>query len=89
VEGRSSAGPQDSGTPAAPGQAAAADAVDKMPKTEAEWRAFAALSPAERSATYLRSIRSMILFFTVLTVIGLVLGLLLGFGVLHSTTATN
>lgn len=45
--------------------------VDKFPKSPAEWAAFAALPAPERSAVYLRSIRAMLLFFTVLVVIGL------------------
>jgi hypothetical protein len=76
---------RDASQPATPNQSAAADAVAKMPKTEEEWRAFALLTPAERSAAYLRSIRSMVLFFAILTVVGLVLGVLMGSGVLHAS----
>jgi len=66
-------------------QTPTADTVDRMPKSEAEWRAFALLSPAERSAVYLRSIRSMVMFFTVLVVVGLVLGFLTAFGVMSAS----
>ena len=45
--------------------------MDGFPRTPTEWSAFALLPAAERSAVYLRSIRAMLLFFTVLTVIGI------------------
>ncbi len=55
-----------------------AKAVDRMPKTDAEWAALAQLPAADRSAAYLRSIRGMVLFFTVLAVVGLALSFFLG-----------
>ena len=57
---------------AANGLTDAKDRVDRMPSTPEEWATFAALPAADRSATYLRSIRSMLLFFTVLVIVGLV-----------------
>lgn len=54
------------------GPTEAKDRVDRMPSTPEEWAAFAALPAADRSAAYLRSIRSMLLFFTVLVIAGLV-----------------
>lgn len=66
--------------------------VDKFPKHPAEWKAFAALPADERSAIYLRSIRAMMLFFTVLTVIGIVstiILLLIGTSSAHDTTTVN
>jgi hypothetical protein len=68
----------------APGNA---KAIDKVPKTGAEWAAFAQFSPAGRSAAYVRSIRAMVLFFTVLALIGLALGLFLGLR--HATSANE
>ena len=56
----------------ASGMGDAKDRVDRMPSTPDEWAAFAALPAADRTATYLRSIRSMLLFFTVLVIVGLV-----------------
>lgn len=55
----------------------AVPSVDRFPKSPADWAAFAALSAADRSAAYLRSIRSMVLFFVVLTIIGIVVCVLL------------
>jgi acyl-coenzyme A synthetase/AMP-(fatty) acid ligase len=46
--------------------------IDNFPKSPAEWAAFAALPAAERSAVYLRSIRATLLFFTVLTILGII-----------------
>lgn len=66
--------------------------TDKFPKTPAEWTAFTALSAAERCAIYLRSIRSMMLFFTVLTVIGIIAGFILaliGIDAANSTPTVN
>lgn len=66
--------------------------VDKFPKSPAEWKAFAALPAVDRSAVYLRSIRAMMLFFTVLTVIGIVAGIVLalvGINAASDTTSVN
>jgi hypothetical protein len=66
--------------------------VDKFPKHPAEWRAFADLPADERSAIYLRSIRAMMLFFTVLTVIGIIstiVLLLIGINAANDTTTVN
>ena len=52
--------------------------VDRMPTTPKEWEAFAALPAADRSAVYLRSIRSMLVFFTVLAVLGVIGVFILG-----------
>ena len=66
---------------AAPAPAAAAPtalpSIDRFPKSAADWAAFATLSAADRSAAYLRSIRSMVLFFTVLAIIGIIISVLL------------
>lgn len=58
------------GTPAVP-------RVDAFPKSDEDWRAFATLPAAERSAVYLRSIRAMLLFFTVITVLSAAAALVL------------
>ena len=66
--------------------------VDKFPKHPAEWRAFAALPADERAAIYLRSIRAMMLFFTVLTIIGIIstiVLLLIGISVANDTATVN
>lgn len=56
--------------------------VDRMPRrTLAERRAFAQLPVEERIAAYLRSLRRMAMFFTALTVVSLVVGLVLGLAV--------
>lgn len=52
--------------------------VDRMPRDPAEWAAFAKLPAADRAAVYLRSIRTMVLFFTVITAIGLIAAVVLG-----------
>ena len=52
--------------------AEAKDRVDRMPSSPEECAAFSTLPAADRAATYLRSIRSMVLFFTVLVIVGLV-----------------
>jgi hypothetical protein len=49
--------------------------VDSMPLDRST---IANLSPAERSAIYLNQIRKMMIFFVVLTVIGIVAGVILG-----------
>jgi hypothetical protein len=46
--------------------------VDRFPKSAQDWAAFAALPAEVRSAAYLKSIRSMLVFFTVLTILGIV-----------------
>ncbi len=64
--------------------------VDKFPKHPAEWKAFADLPADERSAIYLRSIRAMVLFFTVLTVIGMVVTIILVLiGISEASSATT
>jgi len=50
----------------------AKDRIDRMPSTPQEWSAFAALPAQDRIATYLRSIRSMLLFFTVLGIVAVI-----------------
>lgn len=65
---------------------------DKFPKTPAEWTAFAALPAVDRTAVYLRSIRAMVLFFTVLTVIGLtatIILMVIGINSASDTTTVN
>jgi hypothetical protein len=69
---------------------AATEKPDQFPKSPADWAAFAALPAPERSAVYLRSIRAMVLFFTVLTVLGITATLILmviGINAANSTTA--
>ena len=66
--------------------------VDRFPKHLEEWKAFAALPADERAAIYLRSIRVMMLFFTVLAVIGIVstiILLLIGISAAHDSTSVN
>jgi hypothetical protein len=67
--------------------------IDKFPKNLAQWAAFAALPVEARSAVYLRSIRAMLLFFTVLTILGLIAGVILALVGIHvidqSNTTTN
>ena len=66
--------------------------VDKFPKHPEEWKAFVVLPADERAAVYLRSIRSMMLFFTVLTVIGIVTTIvlvLIGVNAANDTTTVN
>ena len=55
--------------------------IDRIPSQNAtkETRdAFAALSPDARAAAYLASIRKMLIFFTVVTVISLIAGFVIG-----------
>lgn len=47
--------------------------------TAAEKAAFAALAAEERSAAYLNSIRKMLIFFVVITVLGLISGAVFGY----------
>lgn len=77
--------PRKSSTPAP----AAEPAVDKFPKSREEWGAFAALPAVERSAVYLRSIRGMLVFFTVLTVIGIAAAFILGMMGIHAIDQNN
>jgi hypothetical protein len=56
-----------------PGAQAMRPSVDRFPKSDQDWTVFSALPADVRCAAYLRSIRSMLLFFTVLTIIGIVL----------------
>lgn len=63
--------------------------VDRVPKDPEEWRAFAKLPAADRSAAYLRSIRAMMLFFTVLTVLGLIAGVVLALIGIHAINQAN
>jgi hypothetical protein len=66
------------GTPPTTPMSAASSAyteIDVVPSsgwTEVEKAAFAALRAEERSAAYLNSIRKMLTFFVVLTVLGLI-----------------
>ena len=78
--------------PAARPRPVAKPTVDKFPKHPEEWKAFAALPADERTAIYLRSIRAMVLFFTLLTVIGIVttiILMLIGLSTAHDTTTVN
>ena len=63
--------------------------IDKFPKNLAQWTAFAALPPEARSAVYLRSIRAMLLFFTVLTVLGLIAGVVLALVGIQAVDQSN
>lgn len=66
--------------------------VDRFPQTPADWRAFAGLPAPDRCAVYLRSIRSMLVFFVVLTVIGIILMVvffLIGINAAEQSTATT
>lgn len=52
--------------------------IDRMPmRAPAARRAFGALPPEERAAIYLNSMRRMMLFFTVVTVVMFVAGVVL------------
>ena len=71
---------------------AATPGVDKFPKNTAEWNAFAALPAEARSAVYLRSIRAMVMFFTVVSVITIVASVILvavGINAAHQATVTT
>lgn len=62
--------------------------VDAMPSAEV----FARMTPEQRSAIYLNQIRKMLIFFTVLTVIGLVAGVIVGIAgiqAIHHATCTG
>jgi|GEM_PF-6617702 len=66
--------------------------IDRFPRQPEEWKAFAALPADERAAIYLRSIRAMMLFFTVLAVIGIVstiILLLIGIISANDTSTVN
>jgi hypothetical protein len=66
--------------------------VDKFPKDPAEWKAFAEMPAGDRAAIYLRSIRAMVLFFTILTVIGIItttILVLVGINAANNTTTSN
>lgn len=73
-----------------PAQAAAEVSVDAMPEDNA---VLARMTPEERSAVYLNSIRRMLVFFTVLTVIGLIAGVIVGIigiqAIQHAQTCTG
>jgi|SRR5581483_4634331 len=71
---------------------AAKPGVDKFPKTPAEWKTFATLPSVDRAAVYLRSIRSMVMFFTVLTVLGIaatIILMVIGINAANDTTSVN
>jgi hypothetical protein len=66
--------------------------IDRFPRQPEEWKAFAALPADERAAIYLRSIRAMVLFFTVLMVIGIIATIvlmLIGISVASDTATVN
>lgn len=58
--------------------------VDRRPRSAQDWIVFAALTPEARNAVYLRSIRAMLRFFTVLTILGLVAGIVLALVGIHA-----
>lgn len=58
--------------------------VDRRPRSAQEWIAFAALTPEARNAVYLRSIRAMLWFFTILTILGLIAGIVLALVGIHA-----
>lgn len=58
--------------------------VDRRPRSAQEWTRFAALPAEARNAVYLRSIRAMLRFFTVLTILGLVAGIVLALVGIHA-----
>jgi hypothetical protein len=64
--------------------------VDRMPEDPA---VLAQMTPEERAAVYLNSIRKMLVFFTVLTVIGLIAGVIVGIigiqAIQHAQTCTG
>ena len=63
--------------------------VDRRPRTAQEWTAFAALPAEARNAVYLRSIRAMLRFFTVLTILGIVAGVVLAILGIHAIDQSN
>ena len=62
---------------------------DEFPRTPAQWAAFAALPADERSAVYLRSIRAMLVFFTVLILLGIIAGVALALAGIHAIDQSN
>jgi hypothetical protein len=77
------------GATSAPAQPQKA-AVDTMPFDRS---AVALMTPEQRSALYLNQIRKMLIFFTVLTVVGLVTGIIVGIvgiqAIEHAQTCTG
>lgn len=70
--------------PAASTPRALRSRVDRRPRSAQEWAVFAALPAEARSAVYLRSIRAMLRFFTVLTILGLIAGVVLALLGIHA-----
>jgi len=71
--------PQPVVSPQRPSAAVVERRIDRYPKSAEDWRVFAALPAADRCAVYLRSIRVMLVFFVVLTVLGIIAGVVFGF----------
>ena len=61
-----------------------ASAIDRMHKSDTDRALFAALPAADRAAAYLNSIRKMMLFFVVITVIGIILGVIFTILIIHA-----
>jgi len=63
---------------ATPAVAAAVPQLQGLDKMPYERTALAALTPAERAAIYLNQIRKMMVFFVILTVLGIIAGVIIG-----------
>ena len=74
---------------AAPGVSYVEPIVDKFPVAPAEWKVFAELPAADRNAVYLRSIRKMLVFLTVLVIVGLVVTVLFALAGIHAIDQIN
>ncbi len=59
-------------------------AIDRMHKSDTDRALFAALPAADRAAAYLNSIRKMMIFFVVVTVIGIVLSVIFTILIIHA-----
>ena len=62
----------------------ASNAIDRMHKSDADRALFAALPAADRAAAYLNSIRKMMVFFVVVTVVGIILSVVFTILIIHA-----
>jgi hypothetical protein len=67
----------------------ASGAIDRMHKSDTDRALFAALPAADRAAAYLNSIRKMMIFFVVITVIGIILSVVFTILIIHSADQTT
>jgi hypothetical protein len=75
--------------PQAVAGAPAHPSLDQLPKTHPEMLVFSALPAADRCAAYLKSIRSMLVLFTVLAILGITATVIFAIMAIHAIDQTH